>query len=169
VPLQILRPCRFNSDTRGFSLVEVLFAIGLLGGALAVLVQLFLLSARANTAAHTATMSALLASSKMEELRGSPLAPSSALGHPLQENVAGFCDFFDGRAQPLSGGPPPPRGTVYIRRWSIEPLSADAGRTLLLQVRVIDAATDARAGMPAQRSRQPGESRLLSLMTAKER
>jgi len=53
----------------GFSLIEVVIAAGLLVTALVSLAQLFAIAARSNSSARVATVSAILAAAKVEELR----------------------------------------------------------------------------------------------------
>src|SRR4026209_2432578 len=164
---------RFNSNSRGFSLVEVLVAMGLLtalslGGA-----QLFALSTRANLIAKGATSTTSMAEQKLEQLRGltwgfdlagqgipdsdtttnlavtppthagSGLNPSPS--DSLEQNTDGFVDFLDGGGGGWVGtGMTPPSSAVYIRRWSIQPLPTNPNNTLVIQVRVT-AATNALA------------------------
>ena len=55
---------------RGFSLVETIFAIALLTGALVTLAQLVAAGVHTTAAAQYRTMATILAQQKMEELRG---------------------------------------------------------------------------------------------------
>jgi hypothetical protein len=66
----------------------------------------------------------------------------------------------------LSGGGSPPQGTMYIRRWSVEPLPTNPNNTLILQVLVFlnRDRGDADAGNVA---RLPEEARLVSVKTRK--
>jgi type II secretory pathway pseudopilin PulG len=143
---------RQTTSSAGFSLVETLVAVPLVTIALVTLAQLFALAVESNQRAKRTTLAALLAGQKMEELRsmaaGFELSPPGALAG----NVAGFCEFIDGRGRIIGAGDRPPPGTQYTRRWSIEQLSADPDNAVVLQVRVT--ARGARA-----------ESRLLSVRT----
>ena len=60
---------RFSSDA-GFSLMEVLIAMGVMAIGLVALAQLFAISTTANHASKTTTFATMLAQQKMEQLRG---------------------------------------------------------------------------------------------------
>jgi Tfp pilus assembly protein PilV len=131
---------RKSHDAAGFSVVETLVAVAILAGALASLAQLFGVAAAANQRARRTTVATLLASQKMEELRSLPwdaaLGPSPA--GSLQTGVDGYYDFFDARCQQFDSSSAP-AGVAFIRRWSIERLSADPGRANVLRVVVVAA------------------------------
>ncbi len=61
---------KFNSNNRGFSLVEVLVAMGLLTAVSLGVAQLFALSTRANVIAKGQTSTTAMAEQKLEQLRG---------------------------------------------------------------------------------------------------
>ena len=89
-------------------------------------------------------------------------SPSGTLG----SNTDGWVDFLDPKGCVLSGGSAPPEGTMYIRRWSVEPLPTNPNNTLILQVLVarnVDRGT-ADSGNVA---RLPEETRLMSVKTRK--
>ena len=148
--------------SRGFSLVEALFATTVLTVALVAVAQLAVLSTRANQRAGSATFMAVLAAQKMEQLRalawtfdasGSPLSDMStdtaSEGTPggtgltpspsgvLEHNTSGYCDFLDQHGQTLGGGAVPPDRSAFVRRWSIDPIEGLPNDTLLIQVLVI--------------------------------
>ena len=60
---------RFNSNSRGFSLIEVLVSMGLLTAVSLGVAQLFALSTRANVIAKGATSTTAMAEQKLEQLR----------------------------------------------------------------------------------------------------
>lgn len=179
------------SRDRGFSLLEVLFATTIVTVGLAAVAQLFALSTRANAVARMATFATVLAEQKMEQLRGltwgfdsvglpltdtttditvlpeintggKGLSPSP--GGSLTQNISGYCDFLERTGLSLGGGTVPPAGTVFIRRWSIEPLPANPSNTLILQVLVTH-----RRGADDTRgvNRLPDEARIVSVKTRK--
>jgi prepilin-type N-terminal cleavage/methylation domain-containing protein len=184
------------SSSRGFSLVETLVATTIMTVALASLAQLFLISTKANQSARLTTNPTVLAQQKMEQLRGLtwgfdmiglPLSdttsdltvvPEQPQGGPgltpspdgaLRNNVDGYCDFLDGSGQSLGGGTAAPPNTVYVRRWSIEPLPTNPNNTLILQVMVTrwrerGVADTETAG---EGRRLPDEARILSVKTRK--
>lgn len=96
---------------------------------------------------------------------GGGLSPSPA--GSLDQNTPGFVDYVDALGNWVGTGATPPAGTVYVRRWSIEPLPANPNDTLVLQVRVIPARREARrkntAGGP--RTKFEDETTLVSVKT----
>jgi type II secretory pathway pseudopilin PulG len=178
---------------RGFSLLEVVCATAIFITGLAALAQLLTIAIRLNNSARTTTVAAVIAVQKMEQLRGlawgfddlrpafsdvvteatavpqgsaasADLSPSPT--DSLLRNTGGYCDFVDRNGQSIGGGASPPPGTAYIRRWSIEPLPADAGNTLVLRVRVTarrDRGVDDTAGI----RRLPDEAWLTTVKTRK--
>jgi prepilin-type N-terminal cleavage/methylation domain-containing protein len=152
------------SNERGFSLVEVLVATGILTTALVALAQMIAMSVSANTAAKNTTFATVLAEQKLEQLRaltwgfdasGLPLTdsttntavdpeePNGGTGlspspnAALQEDTPGYVDYVDrwGKIVGNDAGDPP-GGAIYRRRWSIEPLPTNPNNTLIIQVLV---------------------------------
>jgi prepilin-type N-terminal cleavage/methylation domain-containing protein len=190
-----------SSNASGFTLIEVLVAVGLLVVALVALAQLFALSTQANRGGRYSTSTAILAEQKMEQLRGLawgfdmlglPLSDltsnvaafeatgqcaaaaggaavglSPSPGGTLATSTDGYVDYVDNNGCGLGGGTTPPAGTIYIRRWSIEPLPTNPNNTVILQVLVTrraDRGTQASAGSVM---RLPDETRLVSVKTRK--
>jgi hypothetical protein len=131
---------------RGFTLLEVLVATTLLFVAVASLAGLSVMATHANTHAKTTTFAALLAARKIEELRALPWG-FDASGNPrsdaglaispadaLDRDTTGYCDFLDAAGALLSGGASPPAQTVFVRRWSIQPLPSNPANALVFQV-----------------------------------
>jgi hypothetical protein len=159
---------RFNS--RGFSLTEVVIAMGLLTTVSLGVAQLFAVSARANQVARGTTSTTAMAEQKMEQLRaltwgfdlagnGLPfsdtttnlsVSPPAANGgglnpspsNSLDQNTAGYIDFLDAGGNWIGTGLAVPAGTAYVRRWSITPLPTNPNNTLILQVLVTPLAND---------------------------
>jgi len=191
---------RFSSEA-GFSLVEVLIAMGVMTVGVVSLAQLFALSTRANHSSKTTTFTVMLAQQKMEQLRGliwgfdtiglpisdvttnSSVVPQSA-GCPtsttagvgtglspspagtLSDNVSGWVDYLDINGCLLSGGATAPNRTIYIRRWSVEPLPTNPNNTLILQV-LVTRRTDRGEADNGNVTRLPEEARLMSIKTRK--
>jgi prepilin-type N-terminal cleavage/methylation domain-containing protein len=181
--------------TSGFSLVEVLVATAILSVALAALAPLFAMATDANARAKATTFASVLASEKLEQLRGLtwgfdplglplsdtttdltvvPETPTGGTGlgpsppGTLAANTSGYCDFLDASGRSLGGGTTPPAGTVYIRRWSVEPLPTNPNNTLVLQVLVTrlrhrGSTVNGQPGAP----RLLGEARVVTVRTRK--
>ena len=188
-------PERFSSS-RGFSLAEVLVAMGILTAVSLGVAQLFAMSAKANFSAKGDTSATTLAEQKMEQLRGltwgfddeaqglpvsdtttnlsvdpagtngQGLNPSPAMS--LQQNTPGYVDFLDAMGRYVGTGTTPPDGTAYVRRWAIRPLPTNPNNTLVLQVLVSPLGNDVNRGASAGDFRRlPGDALLLSVKTRK--
>jgi prepilin-type N-terminal cleavage/methylation domain-containing protein len=187
---------KFNSNSRGFSLVEVLVAMGLLTAVSLGVAQLFALSTRANLIAKGQTSTTAMAEQKLEQLRGltwgfdlagqglpmsdtttnvavSPPTHSGSGLNPspsdaLEQNTAGFVDFLDGSGAWVGTGTTPPASAVYIRRWSIQPLPTNPNNTLVIQVLVTPVASEmARVESAFTRTRMASDALLVTVRTRK--
>ncbi len=182
---------RYSSES-GFSLVEVLVATGILMVGVVALGQMFYMSTTANRVARVSTMATMLAEQKMEQLRsltwgfdtlGLPLSdtstdisksPVTAGGTGLSpsppgtltKNTTGYVDYCDQYGNWVGSGDTPTAGTVYIRRWSIEPLPTNPNNTLILQV-LVTRRDDRTLDTTTSTLRQPEEARLVSVKTRK--
>ena len=187
---------KFNSSSRGFSLVEVLVSMGLLTVVSLGVAQLFGVATRANYLAKGQTTTTVLAEQKIEEIRalmwgfdtegmGLPVSdtttnlsvyPHTANGtglNPtpagsLEANTAGCVDYLDAHGAWVGTGATPPGNAVYIRRWAIQPLPTNPNNTLVLQVLVTPVTTEALLTAAAgARPRQPGDSLIVTVKTRK--
>ena len=122
-------------DTRGFTLVETVTAISIIAVALTALAQLFVIASQANADARRSSFASILATQKIEELRslGADLTQQGDVS--LSSDISGACDFLDEYGRSLGTGTSPLPGTVYVRRWSVEPIPSDPD-TFVLQVAV---------------------------------
>lgn len=154
-------------DSRGITLVEVVVALGLLSGAIVTLAQLSGLAVRANLSARVATLAAVLAAQKMEQLRALPGVEQQPPGGSVQTDIAGFFEHFDGVGRPMPAGSSAPMPAVFVRRWSIERLPSEPARSRVLRVRVIPVSPYATE--PGWPRRQADESRILTVITARDR
>lgn len=177
----------------GFTLVETLVATTMLAVALTALAELFVISVKNNAVAKNGTFTSVLASQKMEQLRGltfgfdvlglpitdtttdtavSPEAPTGGTGlapspsNTLREGTDGYVDYVDRNGLTLGGGTVVPDNTAYIRRWFVEPLPTNPNNTLIIQVLVTRSRNRgvADAGSVA---RAPEEARLITVKTRK--
>jgi prepilin-type N-terminal cleavage/methylation domain-containing protein len=184
------------SNSRGFTLVEVVIAMGLLTAVSLGVAQLFAASTRANLSARTSTSTTAMAEQKMEQIRsltwgfdtagqglpvsdtttnltvypmttnGSGLNPSPA--DALESNTTGFFDFLDAGGTWVGTGTNTPPTAAYVRRWSIIPLPTNPNNTLVIQVLVTPLANEqARVASPFTRTRMNGDSLLVSVKTRK--
>lgn len=184
-----------RSNESGFSLLETLVATILLAGGLLALAQMFVLATRGNISAQRSTFTTTLAQEKMEQLRGltwgfdnaglpiNDFSTNTAVDPPvnngvglspspdvaLSANTDGYVDYLDRDGNSLGGGPFAPANTVYVRRWSIEPLPTNPNNTLVLQVLVFSTGDRDNAGNGAVLDRRPDEARLVSVKTRKSR
>ena len=184
-----------SSSAAGFSLVEVLVATLMLATALVTLAQLFVLATHSNMGARNTTFTAVLAQQKLEELRAltwgfdtqglpisdvstntsvSPETPAGGTGlapspsGTLGANTNGYVDYIGQTGNKLGGGAAPPAGTVYVRRWSVEPMPSNPNNTLVLQVLVFRNRDRGSANDGAGRV-LPEEARLVTVKTRKSR
>jgi prepilin-type N-terminal cleavage/methylation domain-containing protein len=180
----------------GFTLIEVLVSVALLAVVALGAAQLVAISTNANFEARGQTSTALLATQKMEQLRGLTWGfddPRTGVGLPVSDittdvstdpaggsgtglnaspagtldvNTPGFVDYLDANGTWVGTGPAPVAGTHYVRRWAIEPLPTNPHNTLVLQVRATTLHRDLRRTSAAQ-GRAPGDTWLVSVKTRK--
>ena len=192
----LAKSCLNVRSESGFSLIETMVATMLLAGALVTTAQLMVIAVRSNAAAHRQTVTATLAHEKMEQLRGlawgfdelglpvndftSDLTVDPAVanggvglqpspGDALASNMTGYVDYLDRYGASLGGGTTPPANTVYVRRWSVEPLPTNPNNTLILQVLVFKLNDRANNATGTVQNRVPDEARLVSVKTRKSR
>jgi prepilin-type N-terminal cleavage/methylation domain-containing protein len=191
-----MHSARFNSSN-GFSLIEVMIAMVVLTIVSLGVAQMFGYSVGTNMAARSQTSTATLAMQKMEQLRGltwgydtdtsnlglpvsdttSDLSTQSpSTGGPglnpspagtLDKNTQYYCDFLDQSGSWVANGTTAPAGSVYIRRWSVEPLPTNPNNTLVLQVLVTTVAAESGGTPASPRPRLPGDGWVLSVKTRK--
>jgi type II secretory pathway pseudopilin PulG len=187
-----LAKSRFSSAS-GFSLVETIVATGLLATALITVAQLFGIATKSNTSARDATFATILAEQKIEQLRAltwgfdsvglpvsdlstntavQPEAPNGGTGltpspaDALKENTDGYVDYVDRWGNTLGTGEAPLDGSVYFRRWSIEPLPTNPNNTLIIQV-VVGRIRPRGAADQSGTMRVPDEARIMTVKTRK--
>jgi hypothetical protein len=189
-----------SRDESGFTIAEVIVAVGLLTTALIVLADLLALATKSNRASLQKTTAAVLARQKMEQMRalawgfdarglavsdtttdlaafeasgdcaavgaGAGVGLSSSPPGALANSVDGYVDYVDARGCGLGGGIVPPRGAMFVRRWSIGPMPSRPNDTLVLQV-VVAPVSDAMTGAVGGPTRSTGEVRLVGVRTRK--
>jgi type II secretory pathway pseudopilin PulG len=185
-----------SSSSSGFSLVEVVFALGILMAVALGVAQLFAMSTRANLIGKGQTSTTALAEQKMEQLRsltwgfdvegqGLPLSDTStnlavypptptgsglnpSPSNSLEQNTAGFVDFVDAQGNWVGTGTTPPPTAAFVRRWSIQPLPTNPNNTLVLQVLVSPLSNEqARQASEFSRTRMAGDALLINVKTRK--
>ncbi len=191
-----MESAKFNSNSRGFSLIEVVISMGLLTAVSLGVAQLFALSTKANLTARGQTSTTAMAAQRLEQLRsltwgfdleglglpvtdsttnlavtpptqtGSGLNPSPTTS--IEANTAGFVDFLDQNGGWVGTGTTPPATAVYIRRWSIQPLPTNPNNTIIIQVLVTPISSEARrVSSVLGRTRMLGDSLLTTVKTRK--
>ena len=190
-----LAKSRSTDNESGFSLVETMIATLLLAGGVLATAQMFILATKSNVSAQRSSYATTLAQEKMEQLRGLTWGFDS-VGLPIQDytaniavdpaldngvglspspdnalsaNVNGYVDYIDRDGISLGGGPFPPAGTSYVRRWSVEPLPTNPNNTLVLQVLVFAYSEREDDGDGVVLDRVRDEARLVSVKTRKSR
>jgi prepilin-type N-terminal cleavage/methylation domain-containing protein len=148
-------------QARGFTLLEVVVALGILCVAVLTVARLIAGGVEGMAVSRAQVMTVTLASARLEQLRAlafefdaagqrvTDLSTDVSLGTPstggsglssagtdsLQTSTARYVDYLDVHGRWVGNGSSPPPGAVFVRRWSIDPLdgSPDA---LVLQVLV---------------------------------
>jgi prepilin-type N-terminal cleavage/methylation domain-containing protein len=191
-----MAPEKSYSSSRGFSLIEVMIAMGLLTTVSLGVAQVFAMSTRVNLVARGQTSATALAEQKLEQLRGLtwgfdleglglPLtdtttnlavAPPTSTGFglnpsptdSLEQNTAGYVDYLDLNGTWVGTGATPPGNATYIRRWSIQPLPTNPNNTIVLQVMVTPVASEATRVVTADpRKRALTDALLVTVKTRK--
>ena len=178
--------------SRGFAPLEAVVSSGLLIVLVAGLGSLMVMSGTATRSAADMSIGLFLAVQKIEQLRGltwtydrdgreiSDLTTRLAVDPPgadgrglrpsppdsLQQNVDGFVDFLDRHSQWI-GATFPPRGTSFIRRWSIRQVDPADDGLLMLQVVVMHVSVAER--IDSTTSLQPSDPGVVWLTTLKGR
>jgi hypothetical protein len=151
------------ASERGASLIEALIALAIIVTTITGVAHLLLWSRATIWSSSAGTMSMVLASQKLEQLRALPWQVDPA-GHPvsdsttslatnqpslggsglaaspagtLHDNTPGFVDYLDARGVWRGTGSSPPAGAAFVRRWAIVPFDADPLHTLVLHVIVM--------------------------------
>jgi type II secretory pathway pseudopilin PulG len=93
--------------------------------------------------------------------RGLQASPPDA----LTTNAAGCVDYLDASGRWLGNGARAPASAVFVRRWSIVPLSADPERTLILRVLVTTVREEQLRGARMWQRRTGTQSLLVSIRT----
>ena len=95
-------------------------------------------SLTAARASSSSSIALLIAQQKIEALRGDSIELQPSPPGTLAANTPPYVEYIgaDGRVLTSSVNPPP-GGTVFVRRWSIEPLSWSSSSGVVLQVVVM--------------------------------
>jgi prepilin-type N-terminal cleavage/methylation domain-containing protein len=185
-------------DTRnGFTLIEVVIALGLMLTVSIGVAQLFAMAVRSGAAAREQTASTILAAAKLEQLRSltwsydataaTPVPRSDSTANlgldipddsgtglmpspagTLLTNVPPFVDYLDEQGRWVGNGSTPPRDAMFIRRWAVHPAPESPARTLILSVLVTTIAAEARRGALPWRGRSGQDTILVGIKTRKD-
>jgi len=134
----ITTPCSTHAYLRqeGFSLVEVLIAVGIFITTAAFMPQLFSGALRANVDAGAITWATTLAAQKLEELTAQPRLD------PIGDESL---DYLDRYGQPVADEEAP---RAYTRRWRIESAPLAGAGTVAIRVEVAPYTEDDTAPDP---------------------
>jgi prepilin-type N-terminal cleavage/methylation domain-containing protein len=181
-----------NRSANGFTLIEVLIAVALLISISVGIAQLFAIGLASGRASRERTVAAILAASKLEQLRAqawsyergslvprtdrttnSSVDPHTDDGPGLQDsppvtldgNVAPYVDYLDARARWAGNGAKPPGNAVFVRRWAVRRLPDDPDRSLALVVFVTTVTRAARRSSPTAWT---GEDALLTTILTRK-
>ncbi len=109
----------------------------------------------------------MLAAQGMEALRAKEWTTlSSSPSGTLFSNVEGYVEYLDARGAVLDAGlgaSVPPAGTVFARRWSIDPVPGWSDRLIVLQVLVTPRASGTSPGGSSGGGASPGDARLVTV------
>ncbi len=153
-------------SARGFSLVETMVAVSVMMVAVALLGQVVAMAGAAGRTARAVSAAAVLAQQKVEEWRSAGAAPSRSPTDALDVDTQGFCDYLDAWGRGLTGGPPAPPNTAFVRRWSSRALPG----TGAVVVDVVAFAWRAEHGRASQSpARPPDQVRLVLVMEGRDR
>jgi Tfp pilus assembly protein PilV len=124
---------------RGTTLVEAIIAVGILAGAVVALAGLASVATRNSAMARERSMATVLALQRMEALcRDVSSAPASS-ANAWAVDTTGNLEYLDAHGNIVGSR----SGSVYVRRWSVAPLSSDAD---LLAIQVDVSPCRARSG-----------------------
>jgi type II secretory pathway pseudopilin PulG len=153
----------------GFTLVEVLIAIGLFVTMAIGVAQLMATAIETTRAAREHTSAVVLAASKMDQLCATALAElsPSPVG-TLAVSSPPYVDYLNEAGSVIGSGAGPPGDAVFIRRWTIAPLPSDPTRTLVLSVLVTTVRLERLRGATPWEQRTGVEALLISVRTRRE-
>ena len=128
----------FTRDS-GFTLIETIVATAIVATALVALAHLFTLGAAQSLHNRYALSALTAAQGKLRQLQAATWSYSGAapelLASPvdaLLDDVDGYVDYFDTNARIVASSAR--ANAAYVRRWSIQPLTAGDPDTLVLHV-----------------------------------
>ena len=109
---------------RGFALIEVLVATGIVAAGLVSLAQLMAGAVAVNAAARHDTVASMLAAQKVEELRTGSVLPIESV------------EQVDAWGRVIGSGESRPPGATHTRRWTIRPVPSGPPRLVVIDVTV---------------------------------
>ena len=167
-----------RTETRGFTLIEVVIAVAVLVTVLAGVAGVWAMTSAATRAAREQTLATQLARDKLEQLASltwgvQTIGGVDVLASDVTTNVsrmpatrdgsgtrasppdslgasrATYTDYLDASGRWLAPGPSPPEGARFVRRWWLARTGAGSSEMLLFQVLVATVSADTMASAGA--------------------
>lgn len=134
---------------RGFTLIEVMVAIGLLAVLCVGPALLVMFAADTIARARHQAMAMVLARAKLEQalsLTESMRVMDDSPADALSVSRDGYVDYLDAQGQGVGAGVEIPASAMYVRRWSVARSGSGTSELLTVQVMVTTANAARRAG-----------------------
>ena len=130
LPIAVSIVVRRAADDSGSTLIEAVVAIAILTTAMASFAGLASIAVRTIALTRERTVAAILAAQKLEELFAAPRALSQSSPDAVSHDETGFVEYLDAAGVVVGSGVTS-RGVVYVRRWAVSPLGADAALNVI--------------------------------------
>jgi hypothetical protein len=118
----------------GTGLIEAVIATAVVVTALGLLAGLSTVAARSVMTARDRSLAVIHAQTKLERLRAQPVASPLSPPDSLEQDAPGHVEYLDASGRVI-GQDGSGDGRVFVRRWRVSPVSAQAGlQTIAVRV-----------------------------------